>query len=92
MCFVMAGYLAHLNKSQEDKRVSAGQQRNAKDTSIMTLKQAAAHKAEMQGAMTAEEKDQDPKSYDAGDLTDIQNINFHYVRESVAFSRVPKDR
>ncbi|KAJ9119024.1 hypothetical protein QFC22_003513 [Naganishia vaughanmartiniae] len=78
MCFVMARYLAHLNKVQEMKRVSTGQRGNSQDTSIMSLKEAAAYKANLRTTII-EENPQGEEANKMDDLTDNENVNFHYV-------------
>lgn len=87
MCFVMARYLAYLNGLQEKKRVFAGQRGKSKDVSIMSLEQAAAYKAEFRAMSTHEQG----LASEIQDLTDIENMHFHYVRGKRGWFRTPPE-
>lgn len=80
MSFVMAYYLNYLNKQQEKRRIAAGRMENIKDTSIMSLKQANVYKERLKVEMRAKGADVSKLNKNAfEDLTDLQNIDFHFV-------------
>jgi hypothetical protein len=75
MSFVMAFHLHRLNKKQGRRRIAAGRIGRLVDTSILTVKEAAAHKN-----MLAEKGEgNDKPDTQAEDMTDMENMDFHYV-------------
>lgn len=76
MSFVMAFHLHRLNKKQERRRIATGRTAKLVDTSILTLKEAAKAHQTLSG-QKAEIKD--TPDVKAEDLTDMQNMDFHYV-------------
>ncbi|KAJ9092844.1 hypothetical protein QFC19_008568 [Naganishia cerealis] len=82
----MGAHLKHLNKKQEQRRVTLGRRGEVKDTSIMSLEEAREYKEELRLALLAEGKDiKDMNLESFDDLTDRQNPDFFYVSPSLRF-------
>lgn len=73
----MAAYLKYLNKQQEKRRIAAGRAPGAIDLSILSSEEASKHREALRAEALSRGYVLNEEAFD--DMTDKQNMDFHYV-------------